>query len=318
MQQVEAQIEKSPAQSVARLRIFCLVLALLPLAAMLGAVGLAKSDWLMRRGMPAYLQMMDAEWGIRGRSCEVLVFGDSTALTGMMPWVIEQESGRTTCSVAMTKGTVGVMGTTSLERYLENNPAPQVLILAFAPEDWRHFGAWGEVAYVEGALQLVRHGTARQYVTALVTHPSEAFGFATFIYKAALGVLDGHPSIQSGAVRDGQMTMPTAAEQQCATDPGHPPPLYPPDAAYVEQMRQRFVHTGTQVLLLVPPVPDCDSQADWYAARLRGLTNNQLERWPIGLYNDIDRHFTPEGAERFSREVGKSLRAPNSTPGKVE
>jgi hypothetical protein len=180
LQLEELQLKDSPARSVAALRLFCLSLAVLPLVAMIGAVWLAKTDWFLRRAMPSYLQMLDAEWGIQGRRCEVLIFGDSAALTGIMPWIVQQESGRTTCSVAQTKGTVGVMGTMSLERYLDHNPAPQVLILAFAPENWRHFHAWGEVAYVEGVLQLVRHGTVRQYVTSLVTHPDEAWcGMAT-------------------------------------------------------------------------------------------------------------------------------------------
>jgi hypothetical protein len=315
LQPEDAQIKDSPARSVAGLRVFCLALALLPIVVMLGAVGLAKTNWFLRRSMPAYLQMMDAEWSSQGRSCDVLLFGDSAALTGLMPWIVEQESGLKTCSVAQTKGTVGVIGTQSLEQYLSQNPAPKVLVLAFAPEDWRPFHKWGEVAYVEGVLQMVRHGTAKQYVTALVTHPDEAFGFSTFVYKAVFGAIAGHPSMASGPVRDGHMTLPSPAEEQCASDPAHPGPMFPPDANYARQLRQRFAKNGTQVLLLVPPVPDCDPLADWYAQRLQGITDNPLERWPVGLYNDIDRHFTPAGAERFSREVGQRLRL---APGKAE
>jgi hypothetical protein len=300
---------------VAKLRLFCVGLALLPVVAMVGAVWLAKTDWFLRRGMPAYLQMMDAEWGIRGRSCDVLVYGDSAALTGLMPWIIEQESGRTTCSVAQTKGTVGVMGTEPLEGYLERNPPPQVLIFAFSPEDWRPFHHWGEVAYVEGVLQTVRHGSMREYVTSLVTHPDEAFGFATFVYKSALGALAGHLNMASGAVRDGQMTLPSAAEQRCAANPEHPGPLFAPDAGYAQRLRRQFARNGTRVMLLVTPVPECDPQAAWYAAHLRGMTDNPLERWPVSLFNDIDRHFTVEGAERFSREVGRALRTPAAGAG---
>jgi hypothetical protein len=142
----------------------------------------------------------------------------------------------------------------------------------------------------------------------LATHPDQAFGFATFVYKSALGALVGHPSMTPGVVRDGQMTLRVPAEQHCLADPAHPPPLFAPDAAYVRHLREQFARNGTQLLLLVPPVPDCDPQADWYAAHLQRLTDNPLERWPAGLYNDIDRHFTAEGAERFSREVGRMLR----------
>lgn len=309
MQLEDAQIIDSPGRSVARLRLFCLVLALLPIAAMAFAVWLAKTNWFLRRAMPAYLQMMDAEWNIKGRSCDVLVYGDSAALTGLMPWILQQESGRTTCSVAQTKGTVGVMAMQPLEEYLQRNPPPQVLIIAFSPEDWRPFHNWTEVAYVEGVLQTVRHGSAHEYVSALVTHPDEAFGFATFVYKSALGAVSGHPAMTSGAVREGHMTLPSPAEQRCNADPARPLPLFQPDAAYAQQLRQRFGRNGTRVLLLVTPVPECDPQAAWYAEHLQGITDNPLETWPVGLYNDIDRHFTVAGAERLSREVGQMLRS---------
>ena len=281
LQPEDAQIKGSPERSLARLRLFCFVLALLPFAAMIFAVWLAKTDWFLRRAMPAYLQMMDAEWAIQGRSCDVLVYGDSAALTGMMPWVIQQESGLTTCSIAQTKGTVGVMGTQPLEKYLERNPAPHVLIFAFSPEDWRPFHAWGEVAYVEGVLQTVRHGGARQYIAALVTHPDEAFGFATFVYKSALGALVGHPASTGEKLRDGQMTLPSPPEQRCQGNPLHPGPLFQPDADYARELRQRFSSPNrTLVLLLVTPIPDCDPQAGWYAEHLQGITDNPLETWP--------------------------------------
>jgi len=315
LQPEDAQIKDSPRRSVAALRLFCFALALLPFAVMIFAVWLAKTDWFLRRSMPAYLQMMDAEWNIQGRSCDVLVYGDSAALTGLMPWIIQQESGLTTCSIAQTKGTVGVMGTQPLEKYLQRNPPPQVLIFAFSPEDWRPFHAWGEVAYVEGVLQTVRHGSLREYVAALVTHPDEAFGFATFVYKSAIAALAVNPTMTAETLREGHMTLPSPPEQQCEGNPAHPGPLFAPDAAYAAQLRNRFAKNGTQVMLLVTPVPQCDPQAAWYAAHLQGVTDNPLETWPIGLFNDIDRHFTVAGAERFSREVGHKL---PSAHGKVE
>jgi hypothetical protein len=77
-------------------------------------------------------------------------------------------------------------------------------------------------------------------------------------------------------------------------------------------LRKHFAEGGngieTRVLLVVSPVPECDPQWEWYAQRLNGQTDNRLEVYPIGQFNDIDRHFTDVGAERYSREVGEMIR----------
>jgi hypothetical protein len=253
--------------------------------------------------------MLDAESDIRGRSCDILLFGDSSALTGLMPWIVQQQSGLTACSIARTKGEVGVLGTEFLEQYLRQNPAPKFLVIAFAPEDWRPFHHWSDVAYVEGVLQMVRHDGFRRYITALVTHPNEAFGFATFVYKSALDALAGHPAGSNAGLREGHRTLPSPPETECITRSlAKPQPLFAPDPVYMRQLRGQFTANGTHVLLVVSPVPDCDPQAQWYSARLTGNTDNQLELYPIGQFNDIDRHFTDPGAERYSREVGDMIR----------
>ncbi len=311
------QVEESKGPRLGWLRFFSLAIIVLPLAGLAGAVVLAKSSWFERRAVPPYLQMMDAEANISGRRCEVLLFGDSSALTGLMPWVVEQESGLSTCSVAQTKGEVGVMGTEFLDQYLGRNPRPRYLVIALAPEDWRPFHQWSDVAYVEGVLQMVRHDSARRYLGELIRHPNEAFGFATFVYKSAIDAVMGHSPGTAAGLREGHRTLPSPPETECfarkANGNGAKPlPLFAPDTEYMRQLRKHFEASAdgskTKVLLVVSPVPECDPQWEWYAARLNGATDNRLELYPIGEFNDIDRHFTDEGAERYSRAVGEMIR----------
>lgn len=297
------------------LRFFCLALIILPLAGLAGAVLLAQTAWFESRAVPPYLQVLDAESNIRGRSCDVLLFGDSSALTGLMPWVIREQTGLTTCSVAQTKGEVGVLGTEFLEQYLRQNPAPKYLVIALAPEDWRPFHQWSDVAYVEGVLQMVRHDSFRRYAMELVTHPNEAFGFATFVYKSAFEALAGHSFGSAAGLREGHRTLPSPPEAECVTaNPAKPQPLFAPDPTYMRGLRQQFSTDGIRVLLVVSPVPECDPQSKWYAARLHGNTDNQLELYPIGQFNDIDRHFTDDGAERYSRMVGDLIKNLSTEP----
>jgi hypothetical protein len=293
-------------------RLFCLALIVLPFAALAGAVLLAQTHWFMARAVPPYLRMLDDESSLHDRHCSVLLFGDSTALTGLEPWVIQQDTHLTTCSIAQTKGTIGVSGLDFLRQYLLHNPAPRVLVLAFSPEDWRPLTRWGEVAYAEGVLQMVRHRSFPVYAKALVQHPNEAFGFATFVYKSAVKSIATHgrsatwPSTgaEAGSAADGHMTLPAPVETRCIGDDARSAAaVVTPDPAYAESLRHEFSSPATQVLLITPTIPDCDTLHGFFASRLDGVLDGKVHTQPIGLYNDSDRHFTAQGAEQFSHQT---------------
>jgi len=285
-----------------------MVIILLPVLALAGAVLLAQSDWFLAHAVPPYLRMLDAESSIRDRPCAVLMFGDSAALTGLEPWIIQQQTGLRACSIAQTKGNLGVSGVQFLRDYLARNPAPRILVLAFSPEDWRPIHRWGEVAYVEGVLQLVRHRPFHVYAYALVQHPNEAFGFVTYVYKAALESIATHAHSavwpQSGSARDGHMTLPTATESHCLADDARAlPSAITPVPEYVSALRREFSSNNTTVLLLSPTIPDCDPKTAFFADRLNPVLDQPIATQPIGNYNDIDRHFTAQGADAYSEQV---------------
>lgn len=291
-----------------RYRAFALALVILPLAALAGAIVLARSSWFMQHAVPPYLRMLDQESAIRNRECAILIYGDSTALTGFVPSVIQQDTGLRTCNIAQTKGTVGVSGLQFLREYLAHNPAPRVLVIAFSPEDWRHITAWSDVAYVEGVLQMVRRQPVRVWAGALASHPNEAFGFATFVYKSTLASLATHgrsatwPS--GGSARDGHMTLPKLTERSCVGDNLRAnPAIVTPSPEYVRQVRREFSSPATTLLLLTPTIPDCDALAALFAGKLDGVLDAPVATQPITFYNDSDRHFTAEGSEVFSHRV---------------
>jgi hypothetical protein len=300
--------------SLSAVRFFSLVLVGLPVLLLAAAIPIARSHWFMEHAVPPYLRMLDAESDIHDRHCDVLIFGDSTALTGLMPWVVQQDTGLTTCSVAQTKGSIGVNGLRFLREYLERNPAPRVLVLAFSPEDWRPIHTWSEVAYSEGVLQLVRHDSVRSYLPILLHHPSETIGFATFVYKSTLESIATHGRSatwpRSGSVRDGHMTLPASAESRCLTTPTTVPgPSFTPVPDYARSLRREFTTSATSVLLVAPDIPDCDPMRDFFALLLNPVLDRPVATQPIGDYNDLDRHFTRAGAELFSSQVAQLIHA---------
>jgi hypothetical protein len=81
------------------------------------------------------------------------------------------------------------------------------------------------------------------------------------------------------------------------------------DPEWVGGLRRNYGINGTHVFVNVAPVADCDDMKDVYERTLKGVHDNRLEVFPIGLFNNEDVHFTPEGAERVSSGVAKQILA---------
>lgn len=296
--------------SAARLRWFCLLLVAPPLLAVVVAVLLAQSDWFLRRAVPNYVAMLNNEFSIRDKPCDVLVYGDSTALTGLKPWIIQQDTGARTCNVSQTKGVVGVTGLDSLRQYLARNPPPQVLVIAFSPEDWRPIRNWGETAYVEGMLEVVRHENAAVILRKFGTHPAEVFGFTTFIFKSAIAAAlhrGPMPTAKQPVAREGQMTLPSPPERTCLNQDAMNMKTFPeavmPQPEFIRAVRAEFAPRAGVLLLISPALPECDALGGFYRSMLDPLLDAPITTQPIGDYNDLDRHFTAAGADTVSHST---------------
>jgi tRNA isopentenyl-2-thiomethyl-A-37 hydroxylase MiaE len=65
---------------------------------------------------------------------------------------------------------------------------------------------------------------------------------------------------------------------------------------------------GVKVLVLVSPIPECDSQRDVYG-ELTPHLDGELSTLPVGLFNDSDRHYTLDGAGVVSGIVARKILA---------
>ena len=295
-----------------RARWFACLLIALPCVAVAFAFWLAGTTWFLHHGLPAYMSGLDSEYGIRNQNCDILIFGDSSALTGIEPRLVSQQTGMRVCGVARTKGETGVTGTGFLDWYLRHNPAPRAVVLAFAPEDWHPAKSWNEVAYAEGVTQLVRHYPKGLTLWALIKRPDNAFGYVTFVYKQAFAGLRHRARGDAGVdpSRDfGHMTLPKPAETACTElgKPGMPVPYFAPDEQYMARLREKYSANNTRVVLVVSPVPDCDPLRDKYLAALQPYVDVTFPAYPIGDFNDIDRHFTRAGSARYSADLSRAL-----------
>ncbi len=316
-----AGIRTSAAASCARrsaLRYLC-TLVLLPLLAIPLFVALGRSDFFLNHGASVWVRSNDAVFGMQGRACDVLIFGDSTAMTGINPDVVERNTGLRTCNISVTNAVLAVTANLTLDHYLQHNPQPRVLLVQLSPDSFqRENRAWRRTIYAEGLLELLRHGSSEESRRTLLHHPQEAIAFAGYAagFSAFYGIKDVwfhlthlRPEEDLITVHNGFFTPPAPPRTSCdpAATSAAPPSTrgdYP--RSLVDEYRTEYASRTGLVLVNVAPIPACDQNLAAYSSQLDGVTSNNLLPLPIGLFND-GRHYTAVGSNVVSSLVSEEL-----------
>lgn len=290
----------------------------LPLLAIPLFILLGKSDFFLHHGASIWVQSNDAVFHMRGRNCEVLIFGDSTAMTGINPDLVQQQTGLRTCNIAITNAVLSVTGNLTLDHYLANNARPRVILVQFSPEGFQQAGrTWKRTIYAEGLLELLRHSSPQQWRRVLLTHPREAVAFAgyaagfTTYYGLKRGLYHAAhitPDEDTVQVRNGFFTPPSPPRATCE-------PLAEPSISQGDPSPRKVVdhylqyrHASSTVLVNVAPIPACDQNLQAYRQELSGITSNVLLALPIHFFNG-QRHFTADGSQIVSRMISAQINA---------
>ena len=319
-----------PAAPCARAALrYCVLLVLLPLFAVPALIALGQSDFFMHHGASVWVQANDAVFSMRNRECDVVVFGDSTAMTGIDPEVVESDTGLRTCNIAVTNAVLAVTDNLTLDHFLAHNARPRVLLIQLSPDDFAPENrTWRQTIYAEGMLELLRHGRPGEARAVLLSHPQESIAFAGYAagYTAWYGIKDvwfraTHMRAEEDnvIVRNGFFTPPAAPRTEC-TPAQALPATGPRDASrsLVAEYKTNYAGRAGMVLVNVAPIPACDRNFAAYAAALEGVTSNHLLPLPIGLFND-GRHYTARGSEVVSTLVAGELNsAAGQSPGMDE
>lgn len=301
-------------------RSYCFLVLLLPLLAIPAFIRLGASDFFQRHGASIWVQSNDQVFDIRDRQCDVLIYGDSTAMTGINPEVVQRNTGFKTCNIAVTNSVLAVAGNLTLDRYLERNPKPRVLLIQLSPDGFQPESySWTQTVYAEGLVELLRHGSAAENRRVLLSHPQESIAFAGYAAGfAAYSVLKDivfhtthmRPEADTVAIRNGFFTPPAAASTEC--EPGavfsNPRAGGSFPQTLVQEFQREYSGRSGVVLVNVAPIPACDQNLQAFSSELNGVTSNQVTPLPIGLFND-PRHYTAIGSAVVSRMVAQELNA---------
>jgi len=296
--------------------VYCMLVILLPLLAIPAFICLGRSDFFLHHGASAWVKANDEIFNFHDRGCDVLVYGDSTAMTGINPEVVSQKTGFKTCNIAVTNAVLAVTGNLTLDHYLQQNPKPRMLIVQLSPDDFQQENrAWKQTIYAEGLLELLRHGSPEEGRRMLLAHPHEAVAFAGYAagFSAYYAIKDIwfrtthlRPEEDQIQIHNGFFTPPSPARTYCdpaarLTDHSG---QFPRSVA--DDYLNGYSDRSTVVLVDVAPIPSCDANLAAYSSELEGVTSNSLLSLPIGAFND-DRHYTADGSQIVSTLVARQV-----------
>jgi hypothetical protein len=287
-------------------KFYCLSIALVPVIAVVASFFIARSFWYIRHQKNSYLAISDYPFTLQNTHCEVIIYGDSSALTGLSPQVIRTATALRTCNIAQPNTALAIAGAFALDSYLQNNARPKFLIFQFAAPDFSPMNSNGRL-YEEGALQLIRHRLDLQTFKLFARHPMQALEFSEFILRTALFEKDwtGGTYDRSWAeiqATQGLFTAPRPPLVHCLGDLEEKSP----DPLWIQGLRKRYSVGGTRVLVYVAPQPECDNSYDYYAKKIAPLADNRLQRFSIRMFNEKN-HFTREGAALNSVHVAADI-----------
>jgi hypothetical protein len=248
---------------------------------------------------------------LRGRDCKVLIYGDATAMVGVDPKIIEAKTGLSTCNIAEAAGVTMVSGTLPVDRFLEGNPRPKVIVFLYAPENLSRPRAWEHIEYFEAITSRLQEEPNAATARTLARHPEQTLAWAERGLRMALTSLGAKPfSDETAHLRDrhlGQMKLEGPTMTGCANKVSG----YPPDPVWVKLLRTQYGVGGTKVLVDMTPIADCDPALPYYTEHLVGLVDDRpLPIYPMADYVAEERMLmNARGSAKLSAMISDQLNA---------
>ena len=297
-----------PTTSPLRFQAYVSLMLLIPALFLASSIPIVRSKSFPVESGDPFLLNPDYAFSLKHVDCDVVIYGDSTALTGLDPTAVSRATGLKTCNIAQAQSIVEILGMLALDTYLKNNAPPKYIVMQFAPETLTR--GRSNFFWPEGLTLLLRKESIFQALPTFILHPVEAYHFSIWAIKAKLASLIEPPVdfASTQAIfrsRGGLLILPKPPETHCLNDIAYTQPT----VDWVRMLKEKYANKGTRVLINVSPLPSCSPIAAPVEAGVRNVTDNSLSLYPVGLFCDLDRHHTLEGAERASLELGKQLLA---------
>ena len=257
-----------------RYRLYLSILVLLPIACALLACPIARTDYFERVSRRMFWHSMQYHIDMAGQPCEVVVFGDSTGLTGIDPKIVRQQTGLQACVLAMPYMAISTTGNYVLDHFLSRSPAPRLIVFAEHARHLRTPALDEDPGVIDGWLLEDRVRPPLQAAWFFLRHPRSSIIFMEGIWEQVftlsnVGSLDltertyrrDMETLRQGY---GYFAIPTLGSRDVVC--GMKLDVPPDDPGYLPSLRARYENATTKVLFYVSPVRSCDDNVAAYRA----------------------------------------------------
>ena len=246
-----------------------------PLFLLASAFFIVPTDWVAARSGNLYLMNLGYGAKLENARCDVLIYGDSGAMIGADPGLIQRRTGLSVCNIAEFQGMTRVNGTLPLDLFLARNARPRYLIFLYAPANLSHPFTWAGVATFEAISFRVQQRPGIETLLLLAAHPLETLGWAQnglrlalihSLSKPAPAAVRRAREDHNGQLRiDSARTLKACDQQVFSVTPNH---------LWLAGLRSKYTIGGTQVLIDAIPTATCDPNNAWNEAHLDHVVDN--------------------------------------------
>ena len=306
----DAEIDSKPITVAGRGRLlaYCIALGSAPFLLLIVGVLIPSMDWTIRHSGNIYLANVGYVTKLKDADCQVVIYGDSSAMEDIDPAIIRERTGLSACNIAEPANMTMVNGMMIPDLYLQNNPRPKLWVFAFAADNLAPYATWEKIEPFEAIVFRLRQRKDLSTLKLLAQHPERTLEFAGNGLRIALFGLTKHPLSPSDYeirdLHDGRYPSPDPVMTSCPKERIE----HPSDAAYIVGFRARYGVDGAGVIVDTAPKPACDPTFDYYAVRFPAPTDNKLEAYPM---SDFDAHghshMKEAGVVRFSNAVSDQI-----------
>ncbi len=152
-----------------------------PIVVLLVAAPLVvRTQWFARGAGEEWVRVLDYPYDVRNVDADVIIFGNSAAMTGVDPRLYERDTGERVAILPSNIHVVSVMNERPLVSYLAHNKRPRLIVIYLSP--WET-GAPAPTVWPEGLVMLLRHGTVAEMVRFFVSDPAQALHADISLFK---------------------------------------------------------------------------------------------------------------------------------------
>jgi len=285
---------------------------LVPLLIFAGALLIVPTRWFAMRSHSPYIPTVGYGSRLHNVNCPITIYGDSTAMVGVNPRLIQERTGLATCNISELIGMTMVFDTMVLDQFLANNPRPRMIVFLYAPENMDPQSQRNnpEMSKFEAIRYRFQQPNQLLGLMHVMRHPDDFFSWAERGARMSFSAIFAKPFPPS--VRDarfktlGQFKLGDSDLLSCS----YPSRPVAPNASWIQSLRSRYNRDGTTVLVDVMPIPNCDPDIAYFRHALSGLIDNQLETLPVTDYDSGGgggRHANARGSVPLSNMIADQI-----------